>query len=89
MEPTPQMYFMEEMYDIKSWITPHLSELHGHRQPHCFKFVLNEEEKAVMYFRNWTSDPWCNEEKATVVLKVCITITNAKINAILIEFTRK
>lgn len=72
MEPTPQAYFMEEMYDIKAWIVPHLNEFHGHSQPHCFKFVLNQDGKAVMYFRNWTSDPWCTEEEAMVVLKVFI-----------------
>ena len=70
MEPTPETHFMEEMYNIKSWILPHINELHGHSQPHCFKFVLNYEDKAVMYFRNWTSDPWCSEEEAMVVLKV-------------------
>ena len=80
MEPTPQTYFMEEIYDIKSWITPHLNKLHGHRQPHCFKFILNQEEKAVMYFLNWTSDSWCTTEEATIVLKVCITAKNYRIS---------
>ena len=77
MEPTPQTYFMKEIYDIKSWITPHLHELHGYRQPHCFKFIFNQEEKAVMYFCNWISDPWCTTEETTVVLKVCIIAKNS------------
>lgn len=69
MEPNPKTYFMESMFDVRSWIEPHLNEIHGHRDPHCFKFLLNEENKAVMYFRNWTSNSWCPQEKATIVLK--------------------
>lgn len=63
---------MEELYDIKTWIIPHLNELHGHSQPHCFKFVLNDQGKAVMYVRNWTTSSWCSEKEAIVVLKVCM-----------------
>ena len=58
------------MYDVRSWIEPHLNEIHGHREPHCFKFVMNEENKAVMYFRNWTTNSWCPQEKALIMLKV-------------------
>jgi len=70
MEPTPTAHLLESIYDIKAWITPHLNNLHGHSQPHCFKSIRNNQEKAVMYYRNWTTSPWCSEEDATVVLKV-------------------
>ena len=74
MEPTPTAHLLESIYDIKSWIIPHLNNLHGHSQPHCFKFILNDQGKAVMYFRNWTTSPWCTEEEAAVVLKVMLLI---------------
>ena len=70
MESNPKTFLIESMFDVKSWITPHLDELHGHRDPHCFKFILNEEGKCVLYFRNWTSDSWCTEDNAIVILKV-------------------
>jgi len=70
MDLNPSTFFLEVMHDIKSWISPHLNELHGHRDPHCFKFVLNDENKCAMYYRNWTSDPWCLEDKSIIVLKV-------------------
>ena len=38
-------FFLETLHDVKGWILPHLSELHGHRDPHCFKFLLNEDNK--------------------------------------------
>lgn len=71
MEPNPITFLIDTMYDIKSWIIPHLNELHGHRDPHCFKFELNEHSKSVMYFRNWTTDAWCSEDQAIVILRVC------------------
>ena len=56
--------------DDSRWITPHLIELHGHWDPHCFKFVCNKDDECIMFYRNWTSDPWCPEDNAAVVLKV-------------------
>ena len=70
MDLNPSIFFLEAMHDVKGWISPHLNDLHGHRDPHCFKFVLNDQGKCTMYYRNWISDPWCPEEKATIVLKV-------------------
>ena len=69
MDPTPTTTLIEHMFNVKKWILPHLNDLHGHRDPHCFKFVCNEHNKCLMFFRNWTCDPWCPEDKATVVLK--------------------
>ena len=69
MDLNPITTLIENMHDVKKWITPHLNDLHGHRDPHCFKFVCNEDDKCMMFFRNWTCDPWCPEDKATVVLK--------------------
>ena len=45
--------FTEEIYDIKSWIAPHLNEFHGYSQPHCFKFLLTQDGKAVIYFDSY------------------------------------
>ena len=59
---------IEMIHDVKRRITPHLNELHGHRDPHCFKFVCNKDDKCIMFYRNWTSDPWCTD--AAIVLKV-------------------
>jgi len=70
MDPQPKAMLIKEIYDVRSWIATHLDELHGHRQPHCFKFVLNRDGKAVMFNRNWSSNQWCSEEEASVVLKV-------------------
>ena len=72
MDPNPMTSLIIKMHDVKKWIIPHLNEFHGHRDPHCFKFLCNGDNKCIMFFRNWTSDPWCPEDKAPVVLKVCV-----------------
>ena len=50
MDPNPITTLIEYMHDVKKWITPHLNDLHGHRDPHCFKFVCNENGKCLMFF---------------------------------------
>jgi len=69
MEPNPKAELIEAVYHI--WTTAHLNEMHGYKDPQCFfKFICNEEGKALMHFRNWTSSPWYSDSDAMVVLKV-------------------
>ena len=46
------------MYDVKEWLSPHSYDIHHHVKPHCFKFVRNEHDKAVMYYRKWSDEKW-------------------------------
>ena len=61
--PTPRLFMLQIVYDIKSWIQDHAEELHEHTVPKCFKFELNDAGKAVMHYRNWSHEP-------IVILKV-------------------
>jgi len=70
MLPRPKAELIKEIYDVRSWITSSLNDLHGHSQPHCFKFVCNGNGKAVMFHKNWSSSQWCSDQEAPVVLKV-------------------
>ena len=38
--PRPKVELLKFVYDVKSWLNPHIEDLHDHTQPHCFKFVL-------------------------------------------------
>lgn len=49
MDPQPKAVLIKEIYDVRSWIATNLNELHGHSQPHCYKFALNRDGKAVMF----------------------------------------
>ena len=59
---------LQNVYDIKSWISDHAEELHEHTVPKCFKFELNDEGKATMHYRNWSHEQW---QGPIVILKVC------------------
>ena len=66
--PQPMVEFVKHVHDVKLCLTPSIEELHGHTQPHCFKFVLSSEGHAVMHFKNWSHDAWSREP--LVLLKV-------------------
>ena len=59
--PHPTVKILPYVYDVKSWLAPHIEDLHGHTQPHCFKFTRDREGCAVMHFKNWSSDLWSSE----------------------------
>ena len=52
---------IEAVYDVKQWLTPVIEELHGHTQPLHFKFVCDEEGRALMFYRQWATDKWSEE----------------------------
>lgn len=52
----PLVYFCEEIFDIREWLAPHLSEIHGHTGPHAFKVTLSENGDPVMKYKIWSSD---------------------------------
>ena len=69
--PTPTVEVLNTISNVRSWLEPCIDGLNGHSLPHCFKFFL-EDGKAVMYFRHWSSDAWCN---ADVAVKLLLAIT--------------
>ena len=66
--PHPKVELLEYIYDVRSWLTPFIEDLHGHTQPHCFKFVLNAKGCAEMFYKSWSHDAWVQE--GLVLLKV-------------------
>ena len=71
MEPNPKTFVIDSMFDVKSWITLHLDELHGLRDPYCFKFILNEDCNVLCIFRiRLQIHGALKVYNATVILKV-------------------
>ena len=56
--PQPITILLESVYDVRSWLAPFIDELHGHRQPHCFRFTMNNDGQEVMHYKNWSDDGW-------------------------------
>jgi hypothetical protein len=64
--PSPSVHCVAQVYNIKDWLMPHLHNIHGHTQPLCFKFTRDENNKAIMRYRHWSTDPW-SEDKVTLL----------------------
>lgn len=46
------------LYDFKSWMTPHISNVTGHTKPHHFRFSMNEKKKVVLAVRGLRNHEW-------------------------------
>lgn len=70
--PSPDVYYRENIYDIKSWLRPYSATFKHHSNPHAFRFTLNANGEVEMSYRNWaTADhkEWYPEEGPFVVLQ--------------------
>lgn len=65
--PNPNVILLDKIFDVRSWLTPNLHQIHGHSQPHCFRFQL-DGTKAVMHYKNWSHECW--SEEPVIMLKV-------------------
>ena len=79
--PSPRVQHVDEVFDIKGWPSPHLQTIHGHSAPLCFKFCRNEDGKAEMAYRHWSTDSW--SEDRPILLNVHNILKSAVHNQIL------
>ena len=75
---------LEHMYDIKSWLEPHLEGLQNHSFPHIFRFTLNTSGEVVMHYKDWSKSPWEPTASGIKLFKVHNII---KSNMVLIKIT--
>ena len=47
---------VETVYDIHSWLKPHIPPLHDHLKAHQFKFEKISGH-ACMFYKEWSSEP--------------------------------
>lgn len=66
---SPFVKLLEGVYDVKSWLLPHIEDIHGHTAPHCFKFIKIGNE-VLLYYKNWSDSSWCQDTSAIKILKV-------------------
>ena len=67
---------LKYIFNIRDWIAPCLDEIKYHTTPHVFLFRRDEDQgKAVMYYKHWSSDPWIPKE-GLILLKVYINCTD-------------
>ena len=54
----PEANMIEHMFDVKSWIAPHLERLENHSYPHIFRFIKNSSGSVRMFYKDWSDSPW-------------------------------
>jgi hypothetical protein len=51
--PSPYAIRTTDVYDIASWLTPHLNTMTGHSKPHCFRITQSDNGKAIIHWKQW------------------------------------
>ena len=75
-KPHPETKQPQRYYDIKDWLNPHSVDIHQHVKPHCFKFVKNGNNEAVMYYRKWSGEPWMGPIRLLKVTHRAVAVPN-------------
>ena len=70
--PTPSVILTKHLYNAKDWIEDSIAEVHGHSEPLCFKFQLDDEGKAQLFSARWSNTPWKNHGNLLKVLSVTL-----------------
>ena len=47
----PYVGVLSDIFDVKSWLTPHSIPLHNHSHPHIFRFSIDLSGNMVMYYK--------------------------------------
>ena len=68
--PEPIITTLTSVHDVKAWLSPSLTPFSGHSTPHCFKIIQDETGEVKLYYKCWSSDPWCSNDEALIPLKV-------------------
>ncbi len=70
--PTPSTIFVDNIYDVKSWIRPYVSTFQYHSTPHVFRFLKNDRGEIEMVYRLLAGDEnnkeWLPEGKPFIIM---------------------
>ena len=56
--PQPAVVLTKYLYNTKDWLQGSIAEIHGHSEPLCFKFELDDEGKAQIFSARWSNTSW-------------------------------
>lgn len=54
----PEANLLEHIFDVKTWLSAHLFQLHNHSHPHIFRFKTGESGEVVMHYKDWSESSW-------------------------------
>ena len=70
--PNPSTVYVDNIYDMKSWIRPYVSTFQYHGPPHVFRFTKNGKGEVEMVYRLLAGDEqkeWLPKGKPFVIMK--------------------
>ena len=70
--PTPSTVYVDNIYDMKSWIRPYVAAFQHHGMPHVFRFTKNEKGEVEMVYRllaGGERKEWLPKEEPFVIMK--------------------
>ena len=53
--PEPITADLTNIWNIKSWLLPHIKGLKNHSRPHAFRFIKGKDGNVEMTYRNWST----------------------------------
>ena len=54
----PEACLVESVFDVKSWLEPHLHKLHNHSHRHIFRFTRDSTGAVVMHCKDWSGSEY-------------------------------
>ena len=67
--PSPTVSCITYMWDIHTWLKPHIPQLHDHLKAHHFKIVMTEVG-TCMFYKEWSSDDfWLPEDGLALLME--------------------
>jgi hypothetical protein len=54
--PSPIAFLLDQMFDIREWLTPVNAQLHNISNPHVFLIQKNTANIVVLMYKNWSRD---------------------------------
>ena len=54
----PAANVLEHVFDVKTWLSPHLNSLHNHTHPHVFWLRKGITGAVEMHYKHYSDSPW-------------------------------
>ena len=70
--PNPSTVYVDNIYDMKSWIRPYVATFQHHGTPHVFRFTKNEKGEVEMVYRllaGGERKEWLPKQEPFVIMK--------------------
>lgn len=66
-------HVLEDVFDVKAWLIPHMNPLHNHTNPHIFRFFQGSNNNCLFQYKAWHHTEWLPQSGEELkLLAVCV-----------------